>query len=505
MVNPESYSHSNRAVPDPVVLTLLLCACLFEVVLGTMLARTHLPLCDEGFYGVPAHILSTTGSLRNPIMESAGIKYLRGVDRHFYWMAPMGMVLQALAFVVFGFSLLIQRELSVLCGLGAVLCWYLTLKRLLSPRVAALSVLFLSVDFVFLSLCSLGRSDMISLFFGSVALAGYLTVRERSLSWALAVASGASALSGMTHPNAGIAAVISLAILVFVFDRTRLRWSHLAIVAACYGVFGLAWISYIAKAPDLFAAQFLGNVANRFAHHRTLTDLFVGEFARYISAYGLEGAHGLKAALYVLPAVYVSAFVLCLLFKDIRAQQGTRILLLMFVGISSSLIFLEGSKQGWYLVHLSPLFASFLAISVNRLWQSERLLPRLATALQISIVLFGVARLCFTARQKHLQQLYQPTVVYLNDHLRSSNVVFARSEFYFGLHCRSCLRDDPNLGIFSGRRADFIVMDQDYRAHLASLLQANGALYDDVRRILETEYREVFKNENYQIFQRSEE
>ena len=494
---------TNLADSDQVARILLFCACLLEIVLATAIARTHLPLCDEGFYGVPAYTLSTTGSLQNHVLESAGIKYLRGVDQNFYWMAPLGMVVQALAFVVFGFSLLIQREISVLCGLGAILCWYLTLKWLLPRRVAAMSVLILSVDFVFLSLCSLGRSDMISLFLGSVALAGYMSLRDRSLSWALMVASGASALSGMMHPNGGIAAVISLAVLVFSVDRARLRWSHLAVVVACYGVVGLGWILYITKAPDLFAAQFLGNVANRFAHHRTVTGLFLGEFARYASAYGLDGAHGLKATLYVLPAVYLASVAVSFLLKDVREKQGPRILLLMFVGISVSLIFLEGSKQGWYLVHLSPIFASFVAIGANRLCQSARVLPRLTAVLQVSIVLLGAGRLCYTARSQHLQRLYQPTVAYLNDHIGSSQLVFARSEFYFGLHCRTCLRDDPNLGVFSGRRADFIVIDQDYSAHLASLLQANAAAYGDVSRLLDTEYREVFRNDSYQVLQRS--
>jgi hypothetical protein len=488
-------------MPDRTVRVLLLGACLLELVIGTAIARTHLPLCDEGFYGVPAYTLSRTGFLRNPVMESAGIKYLRGVDHHFYWMAPIGMVLQALVFVVFGFSLLIQREISVLCGLGAILCWYLTLKWLLPRRAAALSVLFLSIDFVFLSLSSLGRSDMISLFLGSVALAGYMNLRERSLYLALIVASSASAFSGMVHPNGGIAAMMSLAILVFCLDRTRLEWMDLVIVAACYGVCGLGWILYIAKAPDLFLAQFLGNVASRFAHHRT-TDLFIGECARYMSAYGLEGAHGMKLAMCIVPAVYLSSVALCGLVKDIRAQQGVRILLLMFIGISCSLVFLEGSKQGWYLVHLSPLFASFLAMCVTRLWQSRSVLPRLAAASQIAIVVLGVGRLSYTARNQHLQRLYDPTVAYLNDHLGPSGLVFARSEFYFGLQCRRCLRDDPNLGFFSGRRADFIVIDQDYTSHLASLLRANAAVYNGVRGILDTEYREVFRNDSYQVLER---
>src|SRR6476620_10608315 len=112
--------NNSLATSGRVSWAMVLSACVLQIVLGTVLARTSLPLCDEGFYGVPAHVLSVTGALRNPVMESAGIKYLRGIDQTFYWMAPMGMVLQAGAFKVFGFGLLVQRELSVVCGLGAV-------------------------------------------------------------------------------------------------------------------------------------------------------------------------------------------------------------------------------------------------------------------------------------------------------------------------------------------------------------------------------------------------
>ena len=49
---------------------MVLCACLLQFGLGTGLAWTRLPLCDEGFYGVPAHILSVTGALRNPVRWS---------------------------------------------------------------------------------------------------------------------------------------------------------------------------------------------------------------------------------------------------------------------------------------------------------------------------------------------------------------------------------------------------------------------------------------------------
>jgi 4-amino-4-deoxy-L-arabinose transferase-like glycosyltransferase len=478
----------------------LLFACLLELLLGTGIAWTRLPLCDEGFYGVPAHVLSVTGALRNPVLESAGVNHLRGVDQAFYWMAPAGMVLQACAFRVFGFGLLVQRELSVLCGLGVVLLWYLTLRRLVPDRVAALTALLLSVDFVFLTLASLGRSDMVSLFFGIAALAGYMHWRERSLALALAVGHTACALSGMVHPNGGIAAVISLMVLTWHLDRTRLRWSYLAVVAACYAVLGVVWGLYIAKAPDLFVAQFFGNVANRFAGPMTLTHLIKGEGARYALAYGLEQARGVKLVRWLLPLSYLAAILFCVFSKYLRQRTG--VLLSMFIGVSLSLVFFEGAKQGWYAVHLSPLLCAFLALSVNWLWESGKPIRRMFALAQIAAVLAGVASLSITASGGNLQRLYQPTVAFLNSRLGPHDLVFARSEFYFGLQCRACLRDDGNLGAVSGRIPNYIVLDPDYNGHLRSLSETDPAMYRSIEQRLSSDYREVFRNANYLVLGR---
>jgi len=492
---------SSLGLSDRVSWAMVLSACVLLTVLGTMLALTNLPLCDEGFYGVPAQVLNATGALRNPVMESAGIKYLQGIDQTFYWMVPLGMVMQAAAFKVFGFALLVQRGLSVVCGLGAVLMWYLALRRLVADRVAALASILLSVDFVFLSLSSRGRSDIISLFFAMAALAAYMHWRERSLTLALAVANTACALSGMVHPNGGIAAVVSLLILSLYLDRRRLRWSHLAVVAACYGVLGLCWGLYIAKAPSLFVAQFIGNVAGRFDGPMTLTRLIKGEVTRYASAYGLVGAHGFKLVRLLIPLSYLSAIIFCAVSKELRRRSA--VLLMMFVAISLTLVFLEGAKQGWYLVHLSPLFCAFLAISMSRLWRSGNVVARMITAAQVLVVVLGVISLAYTASNRNLQRLYQPTVAFLNAHVGPTDVIFARSEFYFGLQCRTCLRDDTNLGELSGRRADYIVLDPDYIDHLMDLRAKSPAIYSDIEQRLNTQYHEVFRNSNYQILRRN--
>jgi hypothetical protein len=171
----------------------------------------------------------------------------------------------------------------------------------------------------------------------------------------------------------------------------------------------------------------------------------------------------------------------------------------MFVAVSLTLVFLEGAKQGWYLVHLSPLFCALLAISVNRLLSAGNILGRVIGVTQVVIVLVGITRLAYTASNRNLQLLYQPTVAFLNAHVRPEDVVFARSEFYFGLQCRTCLRDDANLGALSGRRAQYIVIDPEYSAHLVELREKSPVIYREIEQRLSTEYQEVFSNPQYRV------
>lgn len=81
--------------------------------------------------------------------------------------------------------------------------------------------------------------------------------------------------------------------------------------------------------------------------------------------------------------------------------------------------------------------------------------------------------------------------------------MFARSEFYFGLQCRTCLRDDANLGALSGRRAEYIVLDPGYTGHLVELREKSPVIYRDIEQRLNTEYQEVFRNPNYQVMRRT--
>ncbi len=140
---------------------LLIAACLIHLSVVGGLAITNLPLVDEGFYGIPAYTLTSAGKLQNHVMESAGVPYLTGIDRVFYWMVPLGMVLQAAAFKVFGFSIFTQRALSVSCGIGTLLAWLSALFAIwlafLWERQTALTKALAALQ-VLISLLALGSS-----------------------------------------------------------------------------------------------------------------------------------------------------------------------------------------------------------------------------------------------------------------------------------------------------------------------------------------------------------
>jgi hypothetical protein len=91
--------------------------------------------------------------------------------------------------------------------------------------------------------------------------------------------------------------------------------------------------------------------------------------------------------------------------------------------------------------------------------------------------------------------------VFLNSHAGPRDLVVASSEFYFKIAHRNCLRDDWNLGAISGRAANYIVLNRDYNDHLADLRERDPVLYSGIEQRLGADYREVFRNADYQILQ----
>jgi len=467
------------------------------------LSLTRAPICDEGWYTSPALSLNATGRMGSPVVESAG-SYFKGIAQYTYWIMPVHTLVEAAWYRLFGSTLAATRMLSVAAGWAALLCWFFIIGKVTgNPRIALLGLFLIAVDSSVLILASTGRSDMLSAAFGAAALASYLSLRENHLSWALAAGHTFAAVSGLTHPNGGLVAVPSLILLQFWYDRQRLGWRHLAPMALPYIVCGAAWSAYILQAPGVFWAQFSGNSAGRLwplkspllALKREITD-------RFLPAYGfLPDAHGVgKLRILVLPAY--GAAVLGLRWpRAVRRMPAARILASLIALVLAVLVLMEGAKQPWYLIHLTWLLAAAAGASYH--WHTQRhpAWRPVASAALAGVFLLQAGYAAALIAQRRYGSIYRPVIAVLQRDMHPGQFVIGSAELGFGLGFDRVL-DDANLGYYSGKRPDFIVIDSNYRAHLADLARRQPEVYGSLESMLAGEYRPIYSNSGYSVYAR---
>jgi 4-amino-4-deoxy-L-arabinose transferase-like glycosyltransferase len=484
-------------------LALCLAALALYAALAIGLSLTRAPICDEGWYTSPALSLIANGGMGSPVIESAGI-YLKGIERYTYWEMPLHAIVLAPWYRLFGTSLVSTRMLSAMAGLAALLCWFTVIRKVTGDRsIALIALLLMAIDSNILILASTGRSDMLSAAFGAAALAVYLSLREDHLHWALFSGHACAVASGLTHPQGGLIAVPSLLLLQFYYDRNRLRWPQMVPIALPYLIGGAAWSAYILQDPESFWAQFSGNSAGRLwplkypllALRREIT-------GRFLPAYGiLPEAHRVGKLRIVVLIVYMAAVLGLWWPRAVRRMPAARIISGLIAIVLLVLVFLEGAKQPWYLIHLGWLLAAAAAASYK--WHTQ---PRPAwrpvwLGALAALILLQSAYAAALISQGRYASIYRPVIAVLQRDMRPGQLVMGSAELGFGLGFDRVL-DDANLGYYSGKRADFIVIDSNYRAHLAELARSRPALYGDLEDMLAGQYRPVYSNTGYSVYAR---
>lgn len=488
----------------PGYLVLCSAALVLYAALATGLSLTRVPICDEGWYASPALSLITTGDMGSPIIEGAGT-YLKGIAHYTYWEMPLHMVAAAPWYRLFGTSLFSTRMLSVMAGLAALLCWFYIVRTITGDRsIALIALLLMAVDSNILILASTGRSDMLSAALGAGALAAYLFLREDHLHWALFCGHACAVASGLTHPQGGLIAVPSLILLQLYYDRYRLRWQQLVPIALPYLIGAAGWSAYILQSPESFWAQFSGNSAGRLwplkapllALRREITD-------RFLPAYGImPEAHRVGKLRIVVLIVYAAAVVSLGWPRAVRRMPGARIIGGLIAIVLLVLVFLEGAKQPWYLIHLAWLLPAAAAASYewHAQWRAAWRVAGLAVLAAVMLLQAGYATALIA--QDRYASVYRPVIAVLQQDLRPGQLVMGSAELGFGLGFNHVL-DDANLGYYSGKRADFIVIDTNYRAHLAELARTHPTLYGDLASMLAGQYRAIYSNPGYSVYARN--
>ncbi|MBS1850651.1 MAG: glycosyltransferase family 39 protein [Acidobacteria bacterium] len=467
------------------------------------------PWADEGWFASPSLNLAEKGVMGTTTMETSGTPLLR-IEQHTYWVAPLYLVTQAAWFKVVPFSLFADRLPSILWGAVALLAMFLLVFRItghVAPAWLALGLL--AVDYNMIDRATEGRPEMMTVALGLLAIAVYLSLRERNFLWALFAGNVWMACAFVTHPNF-ILHWLALCLLILWLDRPQLKtlpkfFSAVAVCALPYLVAGAGWLLYIMKDPAAFRSQITFNAVQggRFLGlQHPLLALKLEWTDRYRTAFGLgEHSSGHTGPIFLKSLVllaYVVSILLVLGLPKLRRQKGAVLLLALlgtyFLGQS-----LFNQKVTMYLVHIVPLYTAVLAFAGWALWK-ERILPRGLIVLGLAGVVMVQAGATLYRSRLNERKPHAEMVAFVNAQRKPGDFIFGSAALGFDFGFDGQVLDDPRIGALSGKRAQFIVVDDIYRDYFRSIGKRDGALVAHMQQILEREYQLAYQQNAYSIY-----
>jgi hypothetical protein len=476
--------------------------------LGLTNVLTKAPWSDEAWFGNPAYNLAYHGFMGTTVLDPASSTWksvkLTGIDMHTYWVMPLNLLFNALAFRIFGFSILPMRLLSLAWGFAALVAWGVVLWKLTGQKLLTFAGVGLTaIDYHFLAQAADGRMDVMAVALGWSGVAAYLVLRERRFPLAIAASQTLAALALFTHPNA-IMLVLILACTSLWLDAKRVRIACVVIAAIPYFAIAVGWGLYILQKPGDFAVQFLGNAAGRGPTITTPVAALRLEITnRYLASYGIASWSSLAGRMNVIPLLFFLASVaVCLLIPSIRRHRPYRLLLLWTAIVVFFLAEFEGLKTPFYLIYVTPLFTALLVIATGWIW-SERPKWRLALSGLLAVFcLLQISRTLIADSRHPRQATYDPAVQYLRAQFNPRTFIMGGAELIFGLGPDWNILDDVRLGYNTGRKPDVIVIDPGWDDRIQALKLESPAIHEFVAHRLEAEFREVYNHGGYRILVR---
>ncbi len=137
-------------------------------------------------------------------------------------------------------------------------------------------------------------------------------------------------------------------------------------------------------------------------------------------------------------------------------------------------------------------------------WNNGRIGKLAAAAVLGLLVFLQLGWSAYSIYNNPYKNKYLPAVAFLRSHAGPNATITGSGELGFELGFDGNLKDDASLGYFTGRKADFIVVDERaYEQALRSYQEKLPDLDAYVKRILKEEYRRVYDGPFYGIYQRN--
>ena len=479
---------------------------------GTALSKR--PWSDEGWFASPALNLITKGYMGTSVLETVEPRgQQKGLDKYTYWIMPLDILAQAAWYKITGFGLFQMRMLSTVWGLVAILSWWAIMYRLSGSRyLALLAASLIALDYTFVTGASFGRMDMMCAALAFAAYAAYLTLRERNLTLAILASQSLVVASGLTHPY-GILGLAGLIFLTLYFDRKLIQPRHFLVAVIPYVIGSIGWGLYILQSPSLFLSQFGGNATAGYNNVGRLDGLFAPWSAlqreitmRYLVAFGMgphsAGSSSLAPLKIFILITYLAGIAGAVVMRPIRTHRGYKALLILLGIYFVILTLVDGQKLSWYLVHMIPLFAALLAVFLSWLWTSTRVPRFVIVAPMLFFLALQVGGMFLRIRQNDYRRSYLPAVQFLEANAGSA-LIMGSTDLAFHLGFDANLVDDIRLGYYSGKRPDFIVVDEIYEDAFKGIWTQDLTVYQYMMDLVTTQYHPVYDQGHYKIYARN--
>lgn len=461
------------------------------VLCSIVLAFVRAPQDDEGQFANAAVAFATEGRLKMPMWSD----WIASLDRTMFITMPLYFIQLAGWASLFGTSLYLVRLDSILWGLLLVLSWYGILRTLSPgfPAIPVLGLVFIAGNYDVMNLTS-GRYDPMVAALNAAGMFAYLYWRRSNLLHAVIASNIFLALSAVTHPYA-LFGIVGLGIFALVLDHSRFSFRLLAWAAMPYVITLGAWSLYVAQYPQDFAEQISVNSIDRLrfltspmeAIRSDIVDRYVQGFAGFRPQTPVY----MRAKGFLLVA-YLAGFIGCMATPSIRRKPQWFALWLYGLACFLILMFLEGMRWYVYLVHALPAYGAVLAVWLGSLWPIEKWRTVIA-AMALLFVLYSVATVVYRWQLNEYWTVYQPTMEYLQAHVRPGDLVMASGEFGPGLGFRTHVLSDRSYGMRNGLVPRFIVKDERDRREQEAWKITNPAKLAHITQTL-TRYRVVYES-----------
>lgn len=470
-------------------------------------ALTTRPESDEGGFASPAQNLAFNGHFGTTVFETEKSPLTR-INERTYWVMPLFLLNAAAAFKTFGFSLFAMRSVSIFWGLVLIASWYFIVLKLFGDRAkATLAMAFVACNYVVLATASIARGDAMCAALGFAGIAAYLCLRERNLRQAILISQTLVCLAGLTHFN-GLLAFAALLFLTFYFDFRQLSWRHIMTAAIPYLIGGAAFGLWVWQDAQAFKDQFIDNamMSGRTSGLSAPLSGLLREFTlRYPRAFGMldstaghSGPIFLKSLILVGYALGVAGV---LLTKSLRQNWACRIVLIL-TGIYFVLMsLLDGQKLAVYLIYIVPFYSALLALWIAEMW-AKRAIPRPLLILGATgFLLLQTGGVALRVKQNTLGNFYLPAMNYLNENAREGELIMGSAEARFALKPTLNHIADGRFAYYTGKRPKYIIYDpgvddswKDSKIHFPEF-------YEYLPRLLKDEYRIVYENTAFKIYE----